>query len=190
MIARLRKLYRESTVEQRERGRAWYPLAEAKLRGLAVEYGRTLEEVACILAITSPRTNLVENFARTRRALRGEPVRGFGYMDDAVKDPCNRVNGPKVEAFAKACSGDLDAFVLDTWALRAAGLPEKPSKPQREACEQAYRKLARESGETVRDLQAIIWISLRENHVERVGHKLTPNGTKVRRRDIHELKGV
>lgn len=176
-------LFRSSSRSQRRRGKSWYDTMTAHCDSLAGTYGVSRTRVACIVGITSPRCQLAVNLARTERALRGEQVRGFSYMDEAVQAPLARINGPKVVPFAKAILGDRDALVLDTWALAAVGVLDKPTAEQRKQVDAAYRAAAKRCRQTVRDFQAIIWIAVREQATR-------SNGVAYRNADIHELIGA
>lgn len=181
MEQRLVEIFRSATRSQRRRGKAWYATAEQAAERLAGEYGVSKTRVACIIGITSPRCQLRVNLARTERALRGEPVKGFGYMDRHVQAPIARIHGPKVVPFAKAILGK-DVLVLDTWALAALGLPPKPTAVEWRAAEQAYRAAAKRCRQSLRDFQAIVWIAVREQAVN-------SRGVAIRHADIHELVG-
>ena len=179
MEARLVELFRSATRAQRRRGKHWYATAEQAVERMASEHGVGKTRVACIMAITSPRCQLVTNIRRTERALRGERVRGFGYMDRQVLSPIASLNGPKVVPFAKAILGH-DTLVLDTWALAACGIEGKPTAEQRREAHAAYVAAAKRCRQSLRDFQAIVWIAMRDNAVDVHGRKL---GT----RDIHQL---
>lgn len=182
METKLVSIFRATTKSQRRRGKSWYSTAEQAVERMAGECGVGKTRVACIMAITSPRCQLVQNLTRTERALRGEKVKGFGYMDHAVLAPIARINGPKVVAFAKAIMGQ-DVLVLDTWALAACGLPMKPSAEQRREAHAAYVAAAKQCRQSLRDFQAIVWIAVRERAVR-------SNGVAYRNADIHELIGA
>jgi hypothetical protein len=182
MEQRLIEIFRGTSKSQRRRGKAWYATAEQAAERMAAKHGVGKTRVACILAITSPRTQLVQNLARTERALSGQPVKGFGYMDKAVMQPIASLNGPKVVPFAKAILGK-DVLVLDTWALKACGLPETPTAAQRREAVAAYTAAAKACRQSLRDFQAIIWIAVRERAVR-------SNGVAYKGRDIHELEVV
>jgi hypothetical protein len=182
MEDRLVQIFRSTSPAQRRRGKAWYALAEQAVERMASEYGVSQVRVACIMAITSPRCQLVQNLARTERALRGESVKGFPYMDEAVLSPIASINGPKVVPFAKAILGK-DALVLDTWALAALGLPDKPTREEFRQAHAAYVAAAKRCKQSLRDFQAIIWIAMRDGAVNSAGRTLG-------HRDIHELLEV
>lgn len=181
--------YEDATESQRERGRDWYPRMRRVCRRLAALSGRTVEQAAAVMAITSPRCQLSQNIARAERALAGQPVRGFAYMDrqcaaalEPGADPLAVVHGPKVEPFARAILGDTEALVLDTWALRALDIPgDKLTAADRRRADAAYREAAELVGENVRDFQAVVWIQTRESEPR-------ADGRVNRLADIHELE--
>jgi hypothetical protein len=179
MEQELIRIFRSTSKSQRRRGKAWYSLAEAACERMSREYGVSKVRVACIMGITSPRTQLVNNLRRTENVLQGKPVGGFSYMDEQVRAPIARINGPKVVPFAKAIMGK-DVLVLDTWALHAVGLPDRPSAAQRAEAVAAYTSAAKRCRQSLRDFQAIIWIAVREQAVR-------SNGVAYRNADIHEL---
>ncbi len=67
MQDQLVSLFRQSSRSQRRRGKAWYATARMAAERMAGEYGVGLTRVACIMGITSPRCQLVQNIARTER---------------------------------------------------------------------------------------------------------------------------
>lgn len=179
---------------RRQRGRQWYPNARAWAEGLARETGHTIEQVVAVLAITSPGIHLTTNLAHTARIMRGETDTGgrfpnvnrpkianvFASPDAAAE----YVTGPKVGPFHRAILGDTSALVLDRWAIFAAtgarsDAEQKPfaTTKLRESVEDAYRALARKVGMSVRDLQAAIWIQVRETTI-------TARGTTPRLADF------
>jgi len=186
----IRTLFASATPEQRERGRAWYPAMRDACESIARETRTPLERTVACAAITSPGVQLKTNLAFTRSICAG----GEGGLYPARMIPaCRRVlsgdvapqdgvGGPKVTAFYRAILGDDDAVVLDRWALRALGHEKDGCTAKQYATYAAtLRDAARETGETPRTLQAILWIVLRDRH-ER-------GGTRVKLADIHELGG-
>jgi hypothetical protein len=158
--------------ERARRGREWYPRMREILDAARGEY--ELSQAVAAFAITSQGASLKANLAWTERALSGDtyvgrwPNRQAPKIDAALADAAlaaEACRGPKIEAFYRAVSGDPDALVLDRWALYAALGHDRASKvtrAQREECERAYHRLAAETGETLRDLQAIVWLHVRE----------------------------
>jgi hypothetical protein len=165
-----------------ERGRRWYPTANALLRAAAEDSGYSLEQAAAVFAIVSPGTQLVSNFEWTRAALQSRGQAPVGRFPNVMAPKVRRAladegyarsvaTGPKVAAFLAAILGDTDSLVLDRWALfAAAGEPnENPSPRERETYTAAYRETAARVGETVSAFQAIVWIQVRETTPDKRG---------------------
>ena len=172
---RLSGHYRRAVKSGRaQRGREWYPRMRELLDAERGEY--SLEQAVAVFAVTSQGAQLRSNLEWTRRALNGDtrvgrfPDQQEAKIREALNDQTAAhavCSGPKIEAFYRAVAGDPDALVLDRWATfaalgdeynRDAGLTVR----QRQACENAYRRLAAETGESVRDIQAAIWLQVRE----------------------------
>lgn len=190
--------WRESArTGRRARGRQWYPTARQWAADLAAETGHTVAQVVAVLAITSPGIQLATNMAHTESVMRGESDSGGRFPNvnrpkiaGVLSDPIaaeEYVRGPKVGPFHRAILGDRDALVLDRWALFAA-TGERGDSVQRftkgalrESVESAYRALARKLKIPVRDLQATIWLQVRETTAR------ANTGTVPRLADITEV---
>lgn len=162
---------------RRQRGRDWYPAARRWAQDLAAETGRTIEQVVAVLAITSPGIQLTTNMQHTAAIMRGERDSGGRFPNvnrpkiagvlDSPDAAAEYVRGPKVGPFHRAILGDADALVLDRWAIFAA-TGERESRDaslsprMRETVAGAYRALARKLKIPVRDLQATLWLQVRE----------------------------
>jgi hypothetical protein len=72
--------------------------------------------------------------------------------------------GLKVGPFSDAILGDFDALVLDRWAYRAAGVSDVPRVGERRAVIEAYKRAAKAMGWTLRETQAIIWVTYRDSN--------------------------
>lgn len=164
----------DEELSRTERAQRWYPTMREILD---TERGQhSLEAAVACFAITSQGTSLKANLEWTRRALSGDthvgrwPNRQGPKIRKALSDPASAhaaCVGPKVEAFYRAVAGDTDALVLDRWAYFAALGTEKSrdskvTPAQRTECERAYRRLAAETGEEVRAIQAAMWLQVRE----------------------------
>lgn len=164
---------------RRQRGRDWYPAARRWAESLAIESGRTLEQVVAVLAITSPGAQLVTNLDWTRRVCTGEvetagrfPNTNREKLASVLADPDAAhayVIGPKVGPFHRAILGGTDELVLDRWAIFAAtgergddSVGKVAGTKRRDEVDAAYRTLAKRIGWPVRDLQAAIWLQVRE----------------------------
>lgn len=167
----LLSLYARTTPSVRRRGRTWYPEAYRLCQEMADTYGRSVAQVAAVLAITSVDAQLATNLRWTEEILRGEREAGRYPADQAPKVraalatryPGRIVTGPKCSAFYRAIMGDTNSLVLDRWAQLALGHKRKhlPRAVRREF-ELAYRTAAAACSETVRAFQAITWIAVRE----------------------------
>jgi len=168
------RLFAECSDDVKRRGREWYDRAGDIVRDIAAETGRTPAQVAAVLAITSVDVQLRTNIEMTRRACRNGGRTAGRYPNvqrpkvrAALRAECpdECASGPKVSAFYRAVLGDTDALVLDRWAFRAAGVRDgkSPTRAERREVADAYRTAAAIVGEHVRDLQAAIWISVRES---------------------------
>lgn len=189
----LRRYDRADTLTRR-RGRAWYRLARAECRAIADAHGVTYRQAAAVLAVTSADTQLVANVAFTRRAIETRGETAGRYPADQVpkvrailadaRRPGRYATGPKVSAFYRAVCGDTSALVIDRWASYAAGgrKDRPPLADERRTLEAAYRTAAVLAGESVRDLQAIVWIACRES-----SRKV--DGRAYGLLDIHEIGG-
>lgn len=178
-------LYRQATPEQIARGRRWYPRYAVACRRVARDTATPARRVMATAAITSPVAQLATNLAWTRTACTDIGARVGRYPNAMAKRylpilrgeiaPLAGLDGPKVRAFYRAILGDLDAIVLDRWALRAAGHPRDDCTPrQYERIAARYRRAAATVGENPRDFQAIVWVVLRERG-------------RAKLADIHEL---
>lgn len=163
---------------RRKRGRDWYPAMCRWADDLATRTGRTVEQVVAVLAITSPGAQLVTNMRWTEAILTGAATTGGRFPNanapkiaGVLTDPDAAhefVIGPKVGPFHRAILGDSRQLVLDRWAFFAAlGIRSdadlhRITNDTRQAVAWAYAKLARKARMSVRDLQAIIWLQVRE----------------------------
>ena len=165
--------YRSADAATVRRGRTWYAAARRECRRLAAAHGRTVAQVAAVMAITSPDAQLGTNLRWTAEILEGRRAAGKYPGDQAPKvraalrssRPGRYASGPKVSAFYRAIMGDRDVLVIDRWAAYAAGGTRNaaPGRPARRALEHAYRRAAAAAGESLRDFQAIVWIAARES---------------------------
>ncbi len=184
-------LYRQATPDQVERGRRWYPATLRRCRRIARETGTPLRRVVATMAITSPDAQLRTNVAWTETACASHGTARVGrYPNTAHKrygpvltgdvTPSAACSGDKVKNFYAAILGNVDAVVLDRWALRNAGHHRDNATPLQYArIANLYRDAASLVDEEPRAFQAILWIVARERH--------SRNGYPVRLADIDEL---
>jgi hypothetical protein len=180
--ARLLAHYAAAGNERVSRGRRWYPRMREILAGIARDTGYALEQVAAVLAITSPGAQVITNLEWTLRACETDGREKVGRFPNVVAPKIaaalsgngsvsDHVIGPKIAPFFHAILGDADALVLDRWAIYAAmphlGRETVPNKRVRAELESAYREAAASVGETVAAFQAIVWIQVRETTANR-----------------------
>lgn len=167
--------YKQATAADLADGLSWYQRAEDLANALAAGTDFTVEQTAAVIAALSPRVPWHENVAgatdMVRAAARGarEPVvAGFDsnrakawriLHGEAIEDV---LHGPKVEAFFRNITGDLDAVTVDVWAARAAGIDRDSFTPKQSAeVQDAYREAARVLDMAPRNLQACVWVCIR-----------------------------
>ena len=163
--------YEAADESVREVGRGWYPAALSLCE--RISGGRIpADRVARALAVLSPRamwrTNVQWTETITGAYLAGEALPSVSTMSNRHKawrelDGEDALSGQKTTAFAKAILGDHDAIVIDSWILRVMGLkPDAKVTPLRQRwITAAFHEAARITGETPRDLQAIVWCAVR-----------------------------
>lgn len=142
----------------------WY---DETSEGLQRIFGEDGPIVGKFLAATSSNATVKSNVALALKAYRqykaGEPFQGYLPV---VKLQLERiakgepVGGRKIDNFAKALAGDQDAVVVDRWMLRAFGLPKDAATPtQYDLIEEAVKRVAKETGQTPRQVQAGLWFA-------------------------------
>lgn len=169
----LKRHYRNASDSRKRRGREWYATAAREARKLSRKHGCTFRQAAAIIAVTSPDAQLSTHLRWASEILEGSRTAGRYPADQAPKvkailadrkNPGQYATGPKVSAFYLAIIGRTDSLTIDRWASHAAGGPKAsvPGPAWRRTFETAYRQAAADTGETVRDFQAIVWTQVRE----------------------------
>ena len=152
----------------------WYDDGRAFCRDLALEFEAPLEVVANVVAALSPRNRWEQNKADARAF-----VQAYRWYEEVPPSACtfrsNRdaawraldgapISGRKVTSFAANLAGDNDAVTVDTWAVRAAtngALSLVPNDTVYHEVARAYRAVAAEVGLTPCQVQAIVWVTVR-----------------------------
>jgi hypothetical protein len=147
-------------------GRFWYAYAESEIAKAAELLDICPRRFADILAITSPRVSVRKNIGLALQYISDGSMKG---MLPAIKaglrhyETTGEIRGSKTSAFARACSGDLSAVVLDTWMAVAFDINPKDlgDRPRvhREACRRV-RAVARRLGWEPAEVQAAIWTAV------------------------------
>ena len=194
-IGNIRQAMNSATRDDIRIGERWYARMASVCKGHADRLGITPHQVGGVFAAHSintqwgPNVRLASNVLHGRALYRGtlganirkaEACLTVGADPDTILtiDP----KAHKVRNFARACSGDPDAVVVDRWALSVAqGWSECPNGKAsapcgnngRHKCQRvptgdeylavaaAYRKVAARRRHTPVQVQAIVWVSAR-----------------------------
>ena len=176
--------YQQATPNHKEQGKYWYQDAHEKVRAISAIYGKDFEIVAAIVSVLSVGVRWDRNIAETQllcdslargREVPRKNISSYNkQIDKAValwkqKDLANVETiigkGDKTLNFYRAiCEPQGDHVVVDRWILRAAGYtkPNFPkSKPYRDIST-AIRDIAENVSLCPPEVQATIWVSVRE----------------------------
>ena len=145
-----------------ESGRHWYGDAERTIRTEAERMGVSASRFAAVLAVTSPRVKVKRNWTLTVQYLSTGSVEGIMKSSRAALshwEATGEIRGPKTGPFARACLGDRQAIVLDTWMAKAFGVEHKRlgSRLVREECQRRIQAAAGVLGWTPAEVQAAVW---------------------------------
>lgn len=169
--AGLSSVFRRSSQQDVEEGRAWYPLARGEVYDLAKRYRFSIKRAAFAAAALSNNMEWSQNVALLDHVMFS--VRNFteprGHYPQCLTKAVgilqhgdfSLLQGPKVVPFAHAILGNPDAAVIDRWMYRAAGELNWPTERRSRDIAVALRMLARGSRFNTATLQAIIWTTIR-----------------------------
>lgn len=178
--ANFRALYALATPDEIASGRAWYDSARETIVQWANASGRSVANVAALVAVLSPQCDWERNLAAAFALLNGDTV-GAGPLPTSV-EKARRVldenltdtravmpTGNKVAAFAANLAGDNDAVTIDTHMVEASrNSPDAiASFPKDAAYAQlafAVKLAADEVAESPAALQAIVWVVWKRLH--------------------------
>lgn len=190
----IESIYLLASEEERRIGRTWYPgfLADIVATAGAAGFLNPDDSVPMLAGITaafsiqrSPNNNLValDAFVRDRITGGNSRTKKARYYHSSMQDgkarkiwagvdPMDALRGPKERAFAGAIAGDTESVVIDghAWCVwtgkrESTSTVKVPSKgPQRVACEEAYRTVARKYHVSASVIQATTWIVWRRLH--------------------------
>lgn len=174
MSRMIMRLYRQATPEQLKSGQRWYGDVLDHCEALAEGNEFRVDQIACALAHLSPRITWAKNLevltAVTRNrdskpawAMTRSWERAVLALESEAPMTTFGPNALKTRTFAKAILGDGSAVVVDVWAARAAGAPERvvTTIGGYNAVADAYRRASKRAGVSARDLQAITWCVIR-----------------------------
>jgi len=187
--------YTDASPDAREAA-AWYGRGRSHVRRIARETGATERAVAGVVAALSPRQHWSVNLRIAeevvRAARQGQPCPAVSTGANRAKAwriangerPLDVLGGPKVRAFYRNLTGNLDLVTVDVWAARAAGLTYRDGQGIDERTYArvavAYANVAEAVGIRPAELQAIVWAQVRAQGYVR------SNGVAVRGRAAHE----
>lgn len=170
------KAYDATSSEQRARGRAWYKDAHSLCDTLAKYHGLSLYTTAGILAALSPMCNWNLNVTGLLSIVKTGKLPAQGtYNANRLKAarildgerPAKVLGGPKVKSFyANILRPHGDAVTIDVWISRIFGLKDKFGLPAYREVASAIRKQAKRYGLTPCQLQAILWIGIRDGKTD------------------------
>lgn len=151
------------------RGRGWYRDARAAIEDFARDVGASPDDVADVLAITSPRVHVSRNVRITRTYFTtGELPGTMGSIREAVarweRGEGIRATSPKVANFAAALKGDPDAVVVDVWVCRSFMLDRHPTIREYKRVAGYVRSIATRLGWPPAETQAAIWTGVRSEY--------------------------
>lgn len=172
--------YRASDAEVAE-GRKWYTVAGELADELARDGGFTREHGAAIISHLSPQTDWDRNVSGAREFVATNGETAFGIMGSSIAkarvavesdDPLATFGegAPKTGRFVRNILGDTQGVTVDVWAARAAfgdmfpGVKADTVLDRANvyaAVERAYQDAAEQVGETPADLQAVVWVVIR-----------------------------
>lgn len=187
--ARILATYDAASAAERAEGVTWYQTAHDTARSYAADYGVSVSAAAGIIAALSPQLSWDLNlrYAETFLASDGEPSGHFGLCDDRARailngaDPLDTLGGPKVRSFYRNIYGPTLAgpVTVDRHAcaiLYGSTTPEYLSACPKlldrrylyNLCAARYRAAARETGLLPHEIQAVCWVTHRNQQAARI----------------------
>ncbi len=173
--ANIKKVYEEASPQERDYWGKWYHNAKNDVQELADEFGKPFEQVAAIVAITSPGNLWRANILAARRVLEGAEVvntypanlKKCLQVLSAESNWGSYVTGPKVSVFYKSLLDPesikddmvLDGHAMNIWFGKKIPLKDIPSinNDLRERMVRDYKLVAKELGVPVQAVQAVTW---------------------------------
>jgi hypothetical protein len=173
LSAEIRLLYDRSDATTRVRGRRWYATEHAYAVCLSKSADRPVRLIAACLAVLSPRCQWPRVKAACEELLAGRTPAGIFNRNLAkARDILASHNGlpiypdtaPKTWAFWQNLwrPDDPEPVTLDSWMFRAHGLSVRSGIRTYRALADAYRSAAGELGLVPNQLQATIWLHMKE----------------------------
>jgi len=176
---RLLALYHSASPAERHEGTHWYDSARQFALDTAEKFNYTLEEIAGVIAVTSPRQGWGAN--KDTAYTLAEYAYRKGSYEDAIADPLVRgfntntlkawrilhgedaytvVKGPKVMAFYLNILGHSNHITLDSHAMNAWAGECRPEWPKKlhPTMRDDYKLCAQYVGVSPSEFQAVVWV--------------------------------
>lgn len=176
MVTNIIAVYRQATQDERIRGAEWYPMAHDIVLEWADTFGRSIANVACVIAALSPQVEWSRNLIIADDVLHGNVPSIGSYIrsnlrkaerirDDNATDTTDYfLQGCKVRSFAANLAGNFDVVTVDTHAGQIAA--NNPAANVRvdtwkryEPVASAYMDAAKRLKLQPATLQAITWLT-------------------------------
>ncbi len=172
-ISQIRKFYREAHTITQQHGRIWYQREHDYALWLAQRTGHTPRIVCACLAVLSPRCQWTRVKGACGQLLSGDVPSGiFGrnlakaktILTSRHSDLIDPRQAPKTWAFWQNLWRPYNHYpvTLDSWMFQAHGLPAKTGLCTYNALADAYRTVARDLELVPNQLQAIVWLHVKE----------------------------
>ena len=162
----LNRFVKQALPQEVELAATWYNEARLVAVEIATNLGVDLERGAAVLSAFSPRKTWSINVAHAIEYSLTLEAKGTKQIIKKVLEVTEKgldaLNGLKTKNFALAICGDVEAIVLDTWMLKAAGCGRKTLTPkQYKIISEVVKELAEEHNLAPVTTQALIWIKAR-----------------------------
>lgn len=148
-----------------EPGKNWYREAVLSIKDYANKHSFEHKRVADVLSIVSPQVSVKYSITLATRYLEQGSTKGMmiGRIRALQKyERTGEFYGPKVTEFSKALQGDPEAIVVDTWILKAFGVPDKRlTNGTKSHIFQVIRSTATLLDWAPSETQAAIWAGIR-----------------------------
>lgn len=173
-VRQIRTIYREVATSTKQNGHQWYEREHAEAHALARDTGMPTGLVCACLAVLSPRCQWPRVKSACRELLVGQKPSGiFGHnlrkaaaiLQTQNGVPIDPRTAPKTWAFWQNLwhPNDPEPVTLDSWMLRAHGLPVSVGFSTYQGLADCYRSIAEEIALVPNQLQATVWLHVRQN---------------------------
>lgn len=173
-IERLRQEWAETTQVEFEVGIDWYPEAGRWVDQLAIQHGKTREQVAVIAASLSPRLPWHRAILLTEMILDGQDIRPLALGRQVRKaeqvmagvNPFQVLSGPKVTSFGHNLLGEYDWLTIDVHSFGQVSNKDYNDDGAHflervgvyEMYSDCFRFVAAENGLQGAPFQAVLWV--------------------------------